>query len=194
MAERRHAADREARRGAREVGVRARDRRAELLLQPRLVGAVGAGHERQHRLVAAAEHERLHDRADLRPDRRGGLGRGPRGVGQHARLDLHAAGAQRALEAVDALSSDVAREVGTRSSTSASVSGKWQAAMLPPSLASSGGSSWRQMSCAFQQRVWKRQAGGGLVGDGTSPARIWRFLAAASCGSATGTADISAPV
>ena len=52
----------------------------------------------------------------------------------------------------------------------------------------------RQISCAFQQRVWKRHAGGGLVGDGTSPASIWRFFAAASCGSATGTADISAPV
>ena len=86
------------------------------------------------------------------------------------------------------------REVGTRSATSASVSGKWQAARLPPSFGSSGGSSWRQMSCAFQQRVWKRQAGGGLVGDGTSPPRIWRFLAAASFGSAIGTADISAPV
>src|SRR5215216_1313076 len=84
--------------------------------------------------------------------------------------------------------------VGTRSATSASVSGKWQAAMLPPSLTSSAGSCVRQISCAFQQRVWKRQAGGGLVGDGTSPARIWRFLLAASDGSATGTADIRAPV
>ena len=42
--------------------------------------------------------------------------------------------------------------------------------------------------------MWKRHAGGGLDGDGTSPARIWRFLAAASRGSGTGTADISAPV
>ena len=81
-----------------------------------------------------------------------------------------------------------------RSATSASVRGKWHAAMLPPSLGSSGGSSMRQISCAFQQRVWNRHAGGGLVGEGTSPARIWRFLVAASLGSATGTADISAPV
>ena len=66
--------------------------------------------------------------------------------------------------------------------------------MLPPSLASSGGSSWRQISCAFQQRVWKRQAGGGLDGDGTSPARIWRFFDDARRGCGTGTADISAPV
>ena len=91
-------------------------------------------------------------------------------------------------------SRDGARNVGTRSATSASVSGKWQAAMLPPSLTSSGGSSVRQISCAFQQRVWKRQACGGLVGDGTSPASTWRFFCAASRGSATGTADISAPV
>ena len=33
-------------------------------------------------------------------------------------------------------------------------------------------------SCAFGQRVWKRQAGGGLVGDGTSPPRTWRCFAA----------------
>ena len=65
---------------------------------------------------------------------------------------------------------------------------------LPPSFGSSGGSSWRQISCAFQQRVWKRHAGGGLAGEGTSPARIWRFLDAASRGCGTGTADISAPV
>ena len=84
--------------------------------------------------------------------------------------------------------------MGTRSATSASVSGKWQAAMLPPSLASSTGSSWRQISCAFQQRVWKRQPGGGLVGYCTSPTSSWRFLTAASRGSGTGTADISAPV
>ena len=45
------------------------------------------------------------------------------------------------------------------------MSGKWQAARLPPSLTSSGGSSCRQISCAFQQRVWKRHAGGGLAGD-----------------------------
>ena len=165
---------------------------AELLLQTCLVGAVGARHERQHRLVAAAEHERLHDRAHLGPDRGGRLRRRARGVGQHARLDLNALRAQRGLEAVDG--AQMRREVGTRSATSASVSGKWQAAMLPPSFTSSSGSSWRQISCAFQQRVWKRQAGGGLVGDGTSPARIWRFLTAASRGSATGTADISAPV
>ena len=37
------------------------------------------------------------------------------------------------------------------------MSGKWQAATLPPSLGVSGGSSTRQSSCAFQQRVWKRQ-------------------------------------
>ena len=52
----------------------------------------------------------------------------------------------------------------------------------------------RQSSCAFQQRVWKRQPGGGLVGDGTSPVSSWRFFVVASSGSATGTADISAPV
>ena len=108
----------------------------------------------------------------------------------------HADGARRRRDDVPggSLAADVAGAAGTRSSTSASVSGKWQAARLPPSLASSGGSSVRQTSCAFQQRVWKRQPGGGLVGDGTSPVSTWRFLAAASRGSATGTADISAPV
>ena len=42
--------------------------------------------------------------------------------------------------------------------------------------------------------MWNRHAGGGFDGEGTSPARIWRFLLAASRGCATGTADISAPV
>ena len=46
----------------------------------------------------------------------------------------------------------------------------------------------------FGQRVWKRHAGGGLLGDGTSPESIWRWRPRASRGSATGTALNSAPV
>ena len=66
--------------------------------------------------------------------------------------------------------------------------------MLPPSLGSSGGSSVRQTSCAFQQRVWKRQAGR-RVGRATARRRPAAGAAcAARRGSATGTADISAPV
>jgi len=83
---------------------------------------------------------------------------------------------------------------GIRSAASASLSGKWQAAIPPPSLGSRGGASVQHSSCAFGQRVWNRHAGGGSVGLGTSPLRICRFLLRASCGSATGTADSSAPV
>ena len=45
----------------------------------------------------------------------------------------------------------------------------------------------RQMSCAFQQRVWKRQAGGGLIGLGTSPgSRIRSRWPGAATGPAPG--------
>ena len=58
----------------------------------------------------------------------------------------------------------------------------------------SKGSSILQISCAFQQRVWNRQAFGGLAGLGTSPvsticSRILRIV-----GSGSGTADSSACV
>ena len=60
-------------------------------------------------------------------------------------------------------------------------------------LAVNGGSCTEQISCALGQRVWNRQAVGGLAGLGTSPlSKIrWRLL---SGGSGTGTADRSAPV
>jgi hypothetical protein len=61
-------------------------------------------------------------------------------------------------------------------------------------LTSSRGVSVRQISSAFQQRVWNGQACGGFVGEGTSPLSTCRFLDAANDGSATGTADMSAPV
>ena len=55
------------------------------------------------------------------------------------------------------------------------------------------GSSREQISCAFGQRVWKRQPAGGFAGLGTSPvSRIRSRLR--SGGSGTGTADSSAPV
>ena len=47
---------------------------------------------------------------------------------------------------------------GSRSFTSASDRGKWQAAMFLVPLCSSSGSSWLQSSCALKQRVWNRQA------------------------------------
>ena len=187
--ERRHAADRDS------PWPRARTPRrpappARRTPRACLVGAVGAPHERQHRLPPA-------DTSDFTiaptstPTAAAASG-AVRVESGSARLDLHATGAQRlATRAVQR--AQTLREVGTRSATSASVSGKWQAARLPPSFAPAA-ALVRQISCAFQQRVWKRQAGGGLVGDGTSPPRTWRFLAAASSGSATGTADISAPV
>ncbi len=53
----------------------------------------------------------------------------------------------------------------------------------------SGGSSAAHLSCAFQQRVRKRQPDGGLIGEGTSPAsRIRSSRASSSSGSASGTA------
>jgi hypothetical protein len=73
-------------------------------------------------------------------------------------------------------------------------SGKWQATQCRGASSASGGASVRQMSWAFQQRVWKRHAGGGLIGEGTSPcsrirSRSWRRFV-----SGMGTADISATV
>src|SRR4051794_13438163 len=85
-----------------------------------------------------------------------------------------------------------AAATGTRSRTSPSVSGKWHAATFPPGFSSSSGSSTVHTSWHFQQRVWKRQAGGGVVGLGTSPPSTWRPLCPP--GDGTGTADRSAPV
>ena len=70
--------------------------------------------------------------------------------------------------------------------------------LVPGTSSLSGGSSVRQISCAFQHRVWNRQAGGGLSGLGTSPLSRMRSRRAARpslrTGSGTGTADISATV
>ena len=102
-----------------------------------------------------------------------------------------AGGAARVAGAVGALGRG---RPGSRSLTSASVSGKWQAARLPVPLCSSGGSSWLQISCALGQRVWKRQADGGLAGTGDVAGQQLALAAAADRGLATGTADSSAPV
>src|SRR5690606_11757125 len=67
-------------------------------------------------------------------------------------------------------------------------SGKWQAAWWPGLSSTSGGSTCLQMSCAFQQRVWKRQAGGGSRGLGTSPCSRIRLRSPRSAGSGIGTA------
>src|SRR5438309_2064512 len=64
---------------------------------------------------------------------------------------------------------------------------KWQATKRPLSFISSGGSTSEQIFCAIGQRVWNRQAGGGLTGDGISPFRRIGFRAASRSGSGTGT-------
>ena len=45
----------------------------------------------------------------------------------------------------------------------------WQATACPASIGASGGVSVLQICVASGQRVWKRQAGGGLRGLGISP-------------------------
>src|SRR2546423_13995348 len=64
---------------------------------------------------------------------------------------------------------------------------KWQATKRPGSFISRGGSPSEQIFCAIGQRVWNRQAGGGLTGDGISPFRRIGFRAASRSGSGTGT-------
>ena len=59
---------------------------------------------------------------------------------------------------------------------------------MPPSFGSSGGSSTEQTPCAFGQRVWKRHAEGGAVGDGHVTAEHLASCGAGQRGSATGTA------
>ena len=62
----------------------------------------------------------------------------------------------------------------------------------------SGGSSVRQTSgrprrSYSQHRVWNRQPGGGLTGDGTSPVRITRLRLRSVLGSGMGTAEREGP-
>src|SRR5262249_60265889 len=71
-------------------------------------------------------------------------------------------------------------------------SGKWQAAWCPGASSTSGGSVVRQISCAFQHRVWKRHAGGGLTGLGTSPVNRIRFPRPRAPGAGEGPAAITA--
>ncbi len=71
-------------------------------------------------------------------------------------------------------------------------SGKWHAATVPLDLIVSGGSSVAHISCAFQQRVRKRQPDGGLSGVGTSPSS--RMRPEAPILVTSGTADSSARV
>src|SRR6185295_11362616 len=131
---------------------------------------VGPRRDDEQRLVADAEDERLADRPHVAADRGRGVGGGPR-TGRELPGVLEAGGAHAAA-------------VGTRLAISSPVSGKWQAAMLPPSLTSSSGSSTLQTpSRALGQRVWNRQAGGGFVGDGTSPPSTWRCFSRARRGS-----------
>jgi hypothetical protein len=105
MAVGRHAADREAGALADERGVG--------LLQPErlLVDGVRAAAQDEHRRVVAQEHQRLHDLADLAPDRRRGVGCGARPLRELAR-----AGVGAAVVAHTAA-------VGTRRAISSSVSG-----------------------------------------------------------------------
>ena len=61
------------------------------------------------------------------------------------------------------------RARGRRDSSAVTFCGWWQAARWPPAYSVSCGSTWRQMSVARGQRVWKRQPDGGLIGFGGSP-------------------------
>src|SRR5258708_21848622 len=67
--------------------------------------------------------------------------------------------------------------------------GKWQAASWADALASRGGTTSRQMGCAFQQRVWNGQPEGGLTGLGTSPVRMMRLRVSSISGSGKGLAE-----
>lgn len=70
-----------------------------------------------------------------------------------------------------------------------SASGKWQATeWADPSGMTNGGSSAAHLSCAFQQRVRKRQPLGGLAGLGGSPTSTICERVARAFGSGTGTA------
>jgi hypothetical protein len=63
-------------------------------------------------------------------------------------------GQERARESLYVEEEDRAKAaVGIRCLISSRLSGKWQAAIVPPPLPSSGGSSTEQISCALGQRV-----------------------------------------
>src|SRR5260221_870415 len=64
---------------------------------------------------------------------------------------------------------------------------RWHAAKCASPCNRSLGSSVRQRSKTYGQRVWKRQPLGGFTGLGTSPLRMMRWRAAP--GSGTGTAE-----
>ena len=68
-------------------------------------------------------------------------------------------------------------------------SAKWQATGCPWPRSTRAGSSWAQMSCAFQQRVRKRQPEGGDCGLGTSPWRTMCSRDRSARGSGIGTAE-----
>ena len=76
--------------------------------------------------------------------------------------------------------------------TTAATSAKWQATGWPWPRSTRAGSSVAQISCAFQQRVRKRQPEGGDCGLGTSPSRTMCLRARSALGSGMGTADRSA--
>ena len=59
--------------------------------------------------------------------------------------------------------------------TERSSDAKWQATGWSWPRSTRAGSSTAQISCAFQQRVLKRQPLGGLTGLGTSPSRTIRL-------------------
>ena len=94
-----------------------------------------------------------------------------------------------------ALCGETAKWASQPGQTTTRGSAKWQAERWPSSPSGrsiSSGSSTVQISWAFQQRVWKRQAFGGLAGLGTSPVSTICSRVLRSVGSGTGTADSSA--
>ena len=76
--------------------------------------------------------------------------------------------------------------------TERSSEAKWHATGWPWPRSTRAGSSWAQISWAFQHRVLKRQPVGGLTGLGTSPSKTIRFLALSARGSGNGIADSKA--
>ena len=146
--------------------------------EARLVDAVAAAGDR--RAAASSPTRKTSDLQIARPRSRSRPRRRPR-------CACPPGTRWRVLEAAPALTPP---RSGTRLAISSSVSGKWQAARLPPSLGSSSGSSTLQTpSAPSGSACGSGSAGGGLVGEGTSPPRTWRcLLAAPAAGRAPGTA------
>src|SRR6185437_2113348 len=119
-----------------------------------------------------------------RADRRELHQRSPEALAIDARGEGGSAGGRNgAHDGIAAVGEDSPGVIGSR---------RWHAAKCIGATSRSFGSSTLHRSKAYGQRVWKRQPGGGLIGLGTSPARMMRLRFAV--GSGIGTAERSASV